>query len=893
MRISKLLEKIPKTSFKIYGKKNEEVSSITDNSKEVEKGSLFVAIKGGHLDGHDFIAEAVFRGAVVVVGEKEPDNKILDSVTYVKVADTRQMLSFIASAWYGNPSEKLKIIGVTGTDGKTTTANLIYWILKTAGKKVGLISTVSAKIGEKEYDTGFHVTNPEPIPLQKFLRLMVDKDCQWVVLEVTSHGLDQKRVAGIKFEVGVLTNITHEHLDYHKSLQNYIKAKSKLFTSSKVSVLNKDDDSFERVIKVINGSSKIVPYGYLSLKGKVKGAVQARFPEEYNQVNAAAAVTVAKILGIDEKYIVQSIKVFPRVPGRMEEIKNDKEIRIIIDFAHTPNALNQVLSTLKKQKSAGSRLIAVFGCAGERDTAKRPMMGEISARLADFSVFTAEDPRSEDASKIISQMTDGVKRVKGAKFYKIPERGEAISFAIQKIAEKGDIVVICGKGHEKSMAYGKREYPWSDHEAVRRSLTHTHFMGIGGSGISGVAKLASKMGYRISGCDLEASTAYAKNIYQGHSASHLKDVDLVVASPAVFYQSSKTAEFTEAKSKNILITWQEFVGRFLQKNKKVICIAGTHGKSTTTAMAGKLLEDAGLDPTVVLGANFQNWKGNSRYGRGDYFVIEADEFYDNFLNYHPMITIINNIEFDHPDYFKSEDKVFESFKKFISNLVGAKVLIVNVDSPGAEKLLGMINKSGLKIIDYSMKGKNMDLQLKVLGKHNIANALGVVALGRYLGIGDHTIKASLESFSGVERRLELIGSNNGIMVYDDYAHHPTEIAATLEGLRQKYSQKHIWAVVEAHGYARTHALLGSYKGVFKDADRVVIGPIFKARDTSTFGVNEKTLANAAKHKDIKNFGDTKEMFSYLRDNLKKDDIVLVMGAGKSYLWAREIANLIK
>ncbi len=470
MRLSKLLEKISKTPFEIYGKKNEEVRFITDNSNEAVEGSLFVAIKGEHFDGHDFIPQAIARGAVVVVGEKEPDKKILDFITYVKVPDTREVLSFIASAWYGNPSKKLKLIGVTGTDGKTTTATFIYWILKSAGKKVGLISTVSAKIGDKEYDTGFHVTNPEPIPLQKFLRLMVDKGCQWVVLEVTSHGLDQERVAGINFEVGVLTNITHEHLDYHKTYQNYLETKTKLFFNSKIAVLNRDDASFEKVWKLLPSSVKPLSYGYNSLVGEVKKAVEERFPEKYNQLNAAGAITAAKILGVDEKDILYSIKVFPEIPGRMEEIKNDKRIRIIIDFAHTPNALEQVLTTLKEQKKNNSRLIAVFGCAGERDTSKRPMMGEISGRLADISVFTAEDPRTEKVDEIISQMMEGVKNKK-ADVYKIEDRGEAVSFAINRIAKKGDIVVICGKGHEKSMAYDHTEFPWTDQEAVRVALS--------------------------------------------------------------------------------------------------------------------------------------------------------------------------------------------------------------------------------------------------------------------------------------------------------------------------------------------------------------------------------------------------------------------------------------
>lgn len=424
-----------------------------------------MAIKGETFDGHNFIDEAVKKGAVCIVGEK---NLRVKGATYIKVADSRIALSLLAQAWYGNPSKKLKIIGVTGTDGKTTTANIIYWILKSAGHKVGLISSVSAKIGDEEYETGFHVTNPEPLALQKFLKRMVDLKTEYAVLEVTSHGLDQKRVFGIDFEISVLTNVTHEHLDYHKTFDAYLKTKAKLFVNSKVAVLNKDDKSFNIMKKLLPKSVKIVPYSFNALSANIKKAVLARFSEKYNQSNATGAVTVAKILKIKENAIVHSIKAFPGVPGRLEEVKTNKGFRVFIDFAHTPNALKNVLSYLRNV--ASGKLIAVFGCAGERDVAKREMMAEISTRIADVSVFTAEDPRSEDIGKIIDQMKSGVGKGHANKFKEIPERGEAIFFAINKIAQRGDVIVISGKGHEKSMAYDHTEYPWSDREAVKLAL---------------------------------------------------------------------------------------------------------------------------------------------------------------------------------------------------------------------------------------------------------------------------------------------------------------------------------------------------------------------------------------------------------------------------------------
>lgn len=392
-------------------------------------------------------------------------------------------------------------------------------------------------------------------------------------------------------------------------------------------------------------------------------------------------------------------------------------------------------------------------------------------------------------------------------------------------------------------------------------------MGVGGSGMAGISYLASKMGYEVTGCDIEESTAYSHKFFYGHSRDHLKGIDLLVVTPAVYFQKTKNPELIEAERRGICLTWQEFLGKYLHKGKKVICVAGTHGKSTTTAMAGKLLEDAGLDPLVNLGANYKPWKGGARYGKGEYFVTEADEFYDNFRNYHPEIIILNKVEFDHPDYFKSETQMQDSYKKFIGNLTGKKILIGQKDS---------LNKK---------------FNLKVMGKHNQENANMAYVLGKKVGIEEETIIKSLESFEGLERRMELISDRNGLKVYDDYAHHPTAIKATLDALREKYPKEIVWAVYEAHSYSRTKALLAKYKGVFNSADKVVIGPIFKARDTQTFGITEESIKNASEHKDCISFNETEKMFKFLKDNLKQGDVVFVMGAGKSYQWAKQICNL--
>lgn len=396
-----------------------------------------------------------------------------------------------------------------------------------------------------------------------------------------------------------------------------------------------------------------------------------------------------------------------------------------------------------------------------------------------------------------------------------------------------------------------------------------HMMGIGGSGISGVAILAEKMGFEVSGCDLEKNTAYTKNILQGHDVSHIKDVDLLIVVPAVYYQNAKNSELLEGEKRKIVMTWQEFLGEVLLKDKKLICIAGTHGKSTTTAMAGKLLIDNGFDPIVVLGANVPGWGGGARFGRGEYAVVEADEFNNNFLYYHPEIIIINNIEFDHPDFFKNEKEVNESFSKFAGNLVGRKLLITEKDSLGRK------------------------FNLKIFGEHNQKNANMVFLLGKALGIPEEKIVKSIEGFKGIARRMELITDANGVKVYDDYAHHPTAIEATLKGLREKYPKSKILVIDEPHGYKRTKALLESYKGVFDSADKVIIGPIFQARDEIDESITPQLVAKTTNNPNAQGLNSLEEIIENLKFKIKNYDVIVVMGAGKSYLWAREIAKLIK
>jgi UDP-N-acetylmuramoyl-L-alanyl-D-glutamate--2,6-diaminopimelate ligase len=385
--------------------------------------------------------------------------------------------AFLANVFYGFPSKKITVIGVTGTDGKTTTTHLIAHILKSCGKKVSYISTIFAKIGEKEYDTGFHVTTPNPWLIQKLIKEAVNNKDEYFILETTSHALDQNRVWGINYKIGVLTNVSHEHLDYHLSYEDYLKTKVKLLKKADVAFFNKDDRSYLYIKKMLKGGKKIIEYQKLPI-------IKKNFPnlEKFNQENFSAAYLVALSLGLKSEEVLKAIKTFKLPKGRLDLVY-DKDFKVIIDFAHTPNAFLRVLPEIRRKYLKGKgRLIHVFGAAGLRDDKKRPLMGEIAGQYDDLVILTEEDYRTESLFKICEQIAKGlIKKNFTEKSYNLIEqndkkvytifekRQDAINFAI-KIANPQDVVVLTGKSHEKSLCRGKIEYPWDEYKAVKIAL---------------------------------------------------------------------------------------------------------------------------------------------------------------------------------------------------------------------------------------------------------------------------------------------------------------------------------------------------------------------------------------------------------------------------------------
>jgi UDP-N-acetylmuramoyl-L-alanyl-D-glutamate--2,6-diaminopimelate ligase len=379
-------------------------------------------------------------------------------------------IAIFANILFFFPSRGMKVVAVTGTDGKTTTVSLIYHLLKSSGAKTSMISSIAAVIYGKAYDTGFHVTTPASFSLQRFLRKARNKKSEYFVLEVTSHAIDQNRIMGIPIKVAVLTNVTNEHLDYHKTYDNYLNTKVKLLRKAKICIVNSDDSSYTLLsdAKSEKSQDNWITYGLLEssqYNPKTFDISTARLLGDFNKYNVLAAVAVAKSLGISDEVIKKALATFHMPVGRVNYVYQE-DFSIMIDFAHTPNAFEKILSTVRPITKG--KIIHVFGSAGERDITKRPFLGEISSQYCDILVLTAEDPRSEDVNKIIAEIEVGIKQEQ-AEVIRIPDRKEAIEAAVQ-MAKEDDLVLITGKAQERSMTTDEEELPWDEFAAVETAL---------------------------------------------------------------------------------------------------------------------------------------------------------------------------------------------------------------------------------------------------------------------------------------------------------------------------------------------------------------------------------------------------------------------------------------
>src|ERR1035437_6610021 len=446
----------------VIGSTNISITAISFDSRKIEKDSLFVAVKGTLSDGHKYIDDTITKGAVAILCEELPQN-INDKITYIKVKDTTSALGIIASNFYGNPSESLLLVGITGTNGKTTTVTLLFDLFRKLGYKVGLLSTVKNQINN-DIIPATHTT-PDAIQLNALLRQMLDKGCTHCFMEVSSHAIVQKRISGIHFAGAVFTNITHDHLDYHKTFAEYIKAKKGFFdmlSSDAFALTNKDDANADIMVQNTKATKKtyslramadfrckVVENQFSGLLLNIdNNEVWSKLIGNFNAYNLLAVYATAVLLKEDKTNVLTTLSTLNSVEGRFQYVRAENGIIGIVDYAHTPDALMNVLKTINDIRTGNEEVITLVGCGGDRDAAKRPVMAKIACDLSNKVILTSDNPRSEEPDAIIKQMQKGVDAVNYKKTLSITDRREAIKTACS-IAKAGDIILIAGKGHEK------------------------------------------------------------------------------------------------------------------------------------------------------------------------------------------------------------------------------------------------------------------------------------------------------------------------------------------------------------------------------------------------------------------------------------------------------------
>ncbi len=481
MELKKLIQIVEQ--LQVLGTTEVEITGVQADSRKVEAGNLFVAVRGTAVDGHAYIESAIAKGAVAILCEEIPAYSDVSDVTYIRVKDSADALGKVISAWYDNPSDKLVLVGVTGTNGKTTIATLLYEMFRKMGHKVGLLSTVCNYIDGEAVPTDH--TTPDPITLHSLMARMVDAGCEYAFMEVSSHSVDQKRISGLSFNGGIFTNLTRDHLDYHKTVENYLKAKKTFFDNlpaDAFALTNADDKS--GLVMLQNTAAKRLTYSLRTLadfKGKILEShfegtellvngrdVMVHFVGRFNAYNLLAVYGAAVSLGKEPEEVLIVLSTLRSVSGRFETVQFPDGFTAIVDYAHTPDALTNVLNGIGEVLDGRGRIITVVGAGGNRDKGKRPLMAKEAAKLSDQVILTSDNPRFEEPEAIIEDILTGVKKADGA-YVTIPDRKEAIRYAILNEKED-DVIVLAGKGHEDYQEIKGVKYPMDERVLIREIL---------------------------------------------------------------------------------------------------------------------------------------------------------------------------------------------------------------------------------------------------------------------------------------------------------------------------------------------------------------------------------------------------------------------------------------
>ena len=826
---------------------NLKFSSITADSRKVQAGALFLAYPGVHSDGRNYIAQAIQAGAAAVAWESRdfawnPSWQVAN----IGVADLKDQVSEIAAEYYGQPSQKLSMVGVTGTNGKTSVSQWIAQALTVIGQKTAVIGTIGNGFVDAQNEASN--TTPDAILLQGMLADFATQGAQAVAMEVSSHGLHQGRVNGVKFNVAVLTNLSRDHLDYHETMEEYAAAKELLFTwpGLGMSIINADDAFGQRIAAKLKAQIKsLLTYGVnqgdvraTDLKLHQHGlTMQVTTPQgdatvnapvlgRFNAYNVLAVLATLLALKVSLTDAVAAIAKIKPVTGRMQQFGGDNKPLVVVDYAHTPDALEKVLSTLREQ--AQGKLICVFGCGGDRDSGKRPLMGCVAAKLADSVIVTSDNPRSEDPANIIAQVVSGM----DGKYQVEPDRAAAIKQAVQS-ACSGDIVLVAGKGHEDYQEVAGVKTPFSDAAVALAALNdyeseNTPMMQLSEAAAALNAKVigvdatfnsvgsdsrnivAGQLFVAIKGENFDGNTFAAEAINKGAAAVMVSDAE-TLAQPALVVQDTRLALGELAKY------WRS------KFSAPVIGVTGSNGKTTTKEMLTAILAAAIGDISKVH-ATYGNL--NNDIGlpltllkikpKHQYVVAEMGMNHMGEIDYlthiaKPNVAVINNANTAHIGELGSRENIARAKGEIFAGLQEGGVAVINADNDFADywKTLNVSRKvvtfglhqqadvtasyqeqAGVSKVKLTTPNGQISFELKVEGVHNISNALAASATAYALGIGNADIAKGLQNFGGVYGRLERKAAANGAVLIDDtYNANPDSMKAAIDVLAKQAGTK--------------------------------------------------------------------------------------------------------
>ena len=833
------------------------IRAIEHDSRKVKEGTLFVAIKGQHVDGHDFIPAAIEKGAVAVLTEEaiEPPKA---GIAVLQVPNLDKALEEIVPFFHDYPARSMRVLGITGTNGKTTTSYMTRAILRAAGYKVGLIGTIQVLVEEERLPA--HNTTPDIVELQETLAYMRDKGMDYVVMEVSSHALALNRIAGIEFDAAAFTNLTQDHLDFHKTLANYREAKAKLFTlvgqagskKGKAAVVNIDDAAGNYMLSKLasrsdcqqitysdkNGASLVAknisvtakgasftlhgPFGDMTLALKVTGL--------FNVHNAMAAIGLAVAEKIDPQVIQQTMAKFKGVPGRFELVDEGQDFSVIVDYAHTPDGLENILKTARQITKR--RILTVFGCGGDRDRTKRPIMGRIAAELSDIIIATSDNPRTEDPAAILDEVERGVREKLGDKRHeKIQNRREAIEHAI-KLAETGDIIIIAGKGHEDYQILKDKTIHFDDREVAREALKARQKAWVMAYPSAEIAQAidtpdeGSPVVFQKVSTDtredLQGALFVALQGEHFNGADYLQEAEKKGAFGVVTDESTPREKLPHKAKvfavKDTLYAYQEIAHAWREKfAMPVVAITGSNGKTTTKDLVAAVLSsrfhvqrtaknlnnEIGL-PKTLLGIRKAHGAAVVEIGMRGLGQIRRMAPLA-----HPNVGIVTNVGEAHMSYLGSKENIAQAKSELIEALEAGSYAILNADDQLVAKMQAKA-KAGVQVLTFGIdqaadvkgsdlrmeagemrfavtyQGKTESFAVGLLGKYNVYNALAAIATGYALELTTGEIREGLRlaEQDGMRFSKEKVG--DFIFVNDAYNASPESMRAALGTLREMH-----------------------------------------------------------------------------------------------------------